>query len=163
MQCEMCGKDTELFLTEIEGIQLQVCKICGSHGSVIKRVLTPQEVVKKEEKEKEAVKRLLQPSEEKEVVQLIVEGYPKLIKDAREKLKLSQEEFALKISEKQNLIHHIETGKMEPNLDLARKIEKFLHIKLVDQVEMAREHTKSSKNEPLTIGDMITVKSRKKL
>lgn len=160
MQCEMCGKDTELFLTEIEGSQLQVCKNCGGHGKVIKRVLTHQEVVKKEEKEKEAVKRLLQPNN-KEIVQLIVEGYPRLIKDAREKLGLSQEDFAKKINEKQNLIHHIETGRTEPNIDLARKLEKFLNIRLVDQVEMAIAPTKQvSKDEPLTIGDMIKVRKR---
>src|SRR3989344_9299165 len=115
MQCEMCGRDTELFLTEIEGTRLQVCKGCGGHGKVIKRVMTQQEIVRKQEKEKEAVRKILHP-DEKEIVQLIVEGYPKLIKDAREKLKLSQEEFALKISEKQNLIHHIETGRMEPDI-----------------------------------------------
>ncbi|MDP7457542.1 MAG: helix-turn-helix domain-containing protein, partial [Candidatus Woesearchaeota archaeon] len=65
---------------------------------------------------------------------------------------------AKKINEKVSLIHHIETGKTEPSIALAKKLERFLNISLVKQDEQIPVHIEKSSSEAMTIGDMIKVK-----
>src|SRR3989344_4793161 len=93
MQCETCGKTTELFLTEVEGAKLKLCKNCGRYGKVIKRLKTEQEVKREEKQESKKIKKLIL-GQEKEVMELIVEDYAQKIKDARAKTGLTQEDFA---------------------------------------------------------------------
>lgn len=54
-----------------------------------------------------------------------------LIKSAREKKGLSQEEFGRRINEKLSVIKHLETGSLKPNDVLTRKVEHFLKIRLL--------------------------------
>ena len=54
-----------------------------------------------------------------------------LIKSAREKMGLSQEELGRKINEKLSLIKHLESGTLKPNDVLTRKVERFLKIQLL--------------------------------
>lgn len=65
----------------------------------------------------------------------IVENYGEIIRNARMKIGLSQEEFAKQLSEKITIIKRIEQGNFKPSIELARKIEKFLKIKLIEKVE----------------------------
>lgn len=151
--CDLCGNETELYLTLIEGTELNVCKKCSKFGKVLKKIKTEHEIKKEIKEEKEKIKL-----PEKEIIQIIVPNYHKLIKTAREKLGLKQEEFAKKINEKINLIHLIETGKFEPNIALARKLEKFLKIKLIEEHEEVRTRKTKTKTDKFTIGDFIKVK-----
>ncbi len=148
MLCDMCGKESDLFLAEIEGTQLQVCRACAAFGKVVRRL---QEYTRKQ----------LPPqakADEKE--ERIIPGFSLLVKQKREALGLSQEDFAKKLNEKVSLIHHIETGKVEPSLPLAGKIERFLHITLIEAQEDAAVKTSSEKSTVLTIGDLINVKGK---
>jgi len=152
MQCEMCGKGTELFKAVVEGIELKVCSNCGKFGKVTGKInIEPKRKKKKIELEEE---------EQPEIIQIIVEDYALRAKNAREKLGLKQEELAKKLNEKESVIHKIETGHYEPNLNLARKLEKFLKIKLVEEekIEKKKENTQSTSSEALTIGDLIKLK-----
>ncbi len=152
MQCDLCGAKTEnLFRAIVEGTELNVCKDCAKYGKVIeKKPIKP--VVEK----KEYVKKPIES--EKEVIQVIVPDFAQRIKKKRESLGLKQKEFAKKISEKESLIHNIETESFKPSIILARKLEKFLKIKLVEEYE--EEHKKSSETKPdeFTIGDLIKIK-----
>ena len=150
MQCEMCGKEGELFAALVEGTELNVCKSCSSHGKTLRRVKPTQKKIKKSEKQKEP---------EKEIIQTIVENYAKLIKSAREKTGLSQKDFANKLNEKESIIHKLETGNLKPSINLARKLEKFCNIKLVKQIEIKPlKGKKAVSGEGLTIGDIIKIK-----
>jgi len=160
MQCNLCGKEAELFLTDIEGSRLEICQPCAKHGKIIKRIITEEEI--KIVKKKEQLKIISYKNPEKELIEVIVEDYASLIKIAREKLNLRQDEFAKRISEKKNIIHNIETGRTEPNLALARKLEKALHITLIEDQEVTHETSDTTKSDSLTIGDMISIKNRKK-
>jgi putative transcription factor len=92
-------------------------------------------------------------------VQLIVANYSKIIKSAREKTGLKQEELAKKIAEKESVIHKLESGIMKPDIPLARKLEKFLRITLVESVEVSDDvEEKRSSSEGLTLGDLIRIK-----
>ncbi len=150
----MCGKESNLFRTNIEGTILNVCKDCSKFGKVLSPVV--EESIEKKQKPvkgKIAIEKL-----EPEIVETIVANYGELIKNKREKLGIKQEDFAKKINEKVSLIHKIETNQFEPSLKLARKIEKFLKIKLIEQNEIKNEKLNKTETERLTIGDLIGMK-----
>lgn len=152
MQCELCGKETNLFKAVIEGTELKVCKECAGFGEIIGKIRPPVK-----EKKKKAVK---EKEESPEIVQVMVPDYAKKVKTAREGLGLKQEGLAKKINEKESVIHKIETGHYEPNITLARKLERFLKIKLVEeqQIEKTEKKRKDLAAEGFTIGDIIKLK-----
>jgi putative transcription factor len=57
--------------------------------------------------------------------------YAKVLREAREKMGLTQEELGKKINEKASVISHLEGGKLKPDIALARKLEHFFKIKLL--------------------------------
>ncbi|MEM4625635.1 MAG: helix-turn-helix domain-containing protein, partial [Candidatus Pacearchaeota archaeon] len=65
----------------------------------------------------------------------IVQDFATLIKQAREKMGLSQDALAKKINEKVSVIKLIETGKLKPSILLGKKIERALKINLFTKVE----------------------------
>ena len=150
MNCEMCGKEENLVVVLIEGVEMNVCRACASFGKILRRVVVEKPKSKKEEKEKE---------EEAEVIQVIVGSYAKKIKEKREGMGLTQEEFAKKIKEKESLVHNMEAGKFKPSIVLAQKIERFLGIKLVEEYKEEHIVKKLEAGEGMTIGDLIKKKS----
>jgi putative transcription factor len=151
--CDMCGEEMEYpLVASIEGVELAVCNKCAKFGEVIRKT-RPR--VKEEKAKKDFIRNV--PQREK-VIQIIGEDYTKKIREAREKLSLKQEEFAKIVGEKTSLIQHIESGKTKPSIDLARKIEKSLHIRLIEQYEEKHEQIKGDSSEGFTLGDFIKVK-----
>lgn len=150
-RCDMCGSESYLQTTLIEETELNVCKICSKFGKVIRKE-RPKETIRFE-------KRVI-TQEAQEAVETVVQGYGKLIKDAREKLNLKQDEFARKINEKTSLIHNIESEHRAPDIKLAKKIDKFLNLNLV--IEEKAQDLKLDKVDSgaLTIGDLIKIKKR---
>ena len=154
MLCEMCGKQAELFKTSIEGTELNVCRSCSKYGKVLKRIREPIK-----EKPKKPVKIEI-VSKEPETEELVVEDYAKRIKQKREQMDLTQEKLAKKLNEKESLLQKIESGHMKPSLRLAKKLQNFLGIKLIEEFKpQKRTHAKTSSG-PLTIGDLITIKRK---
>lgn len=150
MRCEMCGKETELFKTDVEGSLLSLCKECSKFGKIIS-------VIREEKKE---IKKKVdaEPRKEEEIILTIVPDYGNIIKKKREEMGIKQEDFAKRLNEKVSLIHKIEINQFELGIDLARKIERFLHIKLIEQQELKPEKVGGIKGEHFTIGDFIKIK-----
>ncbi len=96
--------------------------------------------------------------QKKEIVEKIIEGYGKVIKDARERLDLKQEDLAKKINEKTSVLQKVESSHHEPNISLAKKIERFLRVKLVEEEKVEQVKMDSGSSEALTIGDIIKIK-----
>ncbi len=152
MQCDMCGSDeAEIFKAEVEGVELNVCSKCSKFGKILKRAVSPQR------KKEENTRPILQKNDE-EVIQIITSEYSSLIKDARERLGLKQEEMAKRIKEKESLINKIESGKTRPDLNLARKIERFLKIRLITQHIEKHKKIQAGASKALTIGDILNIK-----
>jgi putative transcription factor len=61
----------------------------------------------------------------------LIEDYSRIIKEAREKVKLSQQDLAMKAKAKLSVIQKIEIGKIEPPIPLSRELEHILHVKLL--------------------------------
>lgn len=141
--CDMCGSEGKLFHVLIEGVELTVCKKCSSFGTIVKK----PRFKKAKPVEKSGP----------EIIQLIRADFAKVIRTKREKLGLKQKEFAKFLSEKESIIHKIESGSYALPLALARKMEKQLSISLVEQHEISHSKVKTKK-ETVTIGDIIKVK-----
>ena len=149
MQCEMCGRSETLFKTKLEGSELELCKTCSSFGSIVTE--PTQNWVKKK------LPRMFKESSEE-----IVHDYGRLIRQAREKSGLNQEEFAKKISERTSILQKMENNQFQPSLKLAKKLQRSLKIRLVVESEETEERTQkvSTKSEGFTLGDYIKKKRK---
>jgi putative transcription factor len=155
--CELCGRKEAKFKTEIEGTHMFACEDCSKFGKV---------------KDKANVKVIVEDHKRPEVKEfdyIFVPNYGLMVKNARERLGLNQEDFAKKINERESLLHQIESQHFKPGLELARKLERTLHIKIIEEVleneelENARKDIRPAKPEgPLTLGDMLDMKKRLK-
>ena len=152
----MCGKNMNLYRTMIEGAELNGCKDCGGHGKVIGTVKTKDEVKREEQRIREFLERKKTPKEI-ETNERIVENFSEIIKRKREKLGLTQEEFAKKLNERESLIHNMEKGTFHPPITLARKLERQLDIKLVEEMNFNIKIDRA-RGENLTIGDLLSIK-----
>jgi putative transcription factor len=152
--CEICGREEELYDTTIEGTILNVCSKCSKFGKVNKKVSAEVPVFNNQNK---VFHSTMMPVQQNEKVELINSNYADLIKKKREQLGLKQIELAKKIAEKESLIHKIESGHAEPNLAVAIKLERCLGIKLVKEEEIKKINLKSNSGK-LTIGDIIDIK-----
>jgi len=76
-------------------------------------------------------RRLELPGEDLE----LVEDFGELVRRARIKLGLTQQDLAAQLNEKLTVIKKIEAGQFRPSIQLARKLEKFLKIQLLAPVE----------------------------
>jgi len=71
------------------------------------------------------------PGEELE----LIEDFGERVKRARLRLGLTQEDLAKQLNEKLTIIKKIETGEYKPPIELARKLERFLKIRLLVPAE----------------------------
>ena len=148
----MCGRTAQLVKAKVEGTILDVCPDCAKFG----KIETKQYQNKTQKYNKPIIKQFQQPK--KEIIQLIMDDYPAKVKSAREKTGLTQEEFARKLNEKESTIQKIETGNLRPPIALARKIEKIINIKIIEEYDESGEiplGPTQKKTEGFTIADFI--------
>jgi putative transcription factor len=144
--CEMCGKEEELVRASIENVIMSVCVNCSRYGKLLgkERKFLPEKKAK---------------PQVKEVLEEMIPDYAEVIKNARERIGLTQLDLGKKIAEHETLLSHIESGKAKPSLEVARKLEKFFRIKLVEIKEDSIVPTKPGKGE-ITLGDMVKIRKR---
>lgn len=149
MACELCGNKEVSISAEIEGVVLRVCAQCARFGKVLSNPLQ-QSIVKRDAQQRTSAV---------EVIETIMDNYAIKIKQAREKRNMNQEEFARFLNERESTLQKIETGKQLPNIETAKKLEKQLHIKLVEKITLDST-TRSQKKlgSSLTIGDLLQCK-----
>ena len=141
--CDLCGKESELFVVRVEGSIVHACSNCSKFGNVIEKI---KEVEENEEK----VKRNY-----KEETEEIIEDFSFALKKEREKRGLTQEELALRLNEKESVLHKLENGHLEPSLKLVRKLEKFFNINLFKKIEEKKIKLEKSERKIRTLGDLI--------
>jgi putative transcription factor len=121
--CELCGHQVfEKRRVIVDGTVFNVCSPCSKRG---KTYVPPQIAVKK--------KKLPAPKPQKigladETV--LTPNFAKLIREARMKTGLTHEQLGMKMNEKAQLLKKFETGSLKPDELLARKLERYLKIKL---------------------------------
>ena len=86
---------------------------------------------------------------------VLVSDYGSVVRKAREKKRLDHASLASKISEKKSIITSVESGNMKPNEKLIKKLENFLGIKLLEDVDDSAESYGSGAKKSFTMGDLI--------
>ncbi|MFW9851213.1 MAG: multiprotein bridging factor aMBF1 [Candidatus Thorarchaeota archaeon] len=92
----------------------------------------------------------------------LIEDYATVIRTARQKKKLSQEELAQKVGERISTLQSIEAGRLKPTRKTIRGLERELDISLLEPIgtvplKISRE---KSGGGP-TLGDVVKVKRKK--
>jgi len=147
MNCDLCGRDAELYKVVVEDSQLSVCQACSGYGKVLGKI-------KLAEERKQQVKIQVP-----EIVETVVADFGELLKKKRAELGLNHKEFAKKIAEKESTLHKLEIGSMVPTLDRARKLEKMLGLKFVD-VEKEEVVTPEKSDDTMTLGDFVKIRKK---
>jgi putative transcription factor len=148
MDCDICGKNEAVFYIEIEGAKLSACPSCSHGAKVLGRVSAVVDnatgvqapVVEFKEKDTE-----------------IEEDYGRIIKGAREAKGIGLKEFAMSINENENYLKHVEQEKIMPTLKTAKKLEKALGIKIVNEVTrtVSEPGAAVKKQENFSMGDLM--------
>ena len=150
--CEMCGKEARLVLADVEGGELRVCSNCTKYGVVKKSVgggYTGRAF-------KSKTKRDEGPQFK------VVDDYPTLIRIAREKRGMKQEDFAKFLNERESIVSKWEQGSLKPRLDVARRISKLLRINLIVKDEVAdKVEIKKGKSSEFTLADFVKVRKKR--
>ena len=144
-ECELCGNQmSDVYIVNVEDVEFRVCSKCARGKRVIK--------IENESKAKEniKVKKIRKEAEDLE----IAEDYNERIRKSRESMMLPIKVLAEMINEKETLLLRIERRKTIPSMELAKKLEKALNIKLYEETTEAGE-TVHSKKINATLGEFI--------
>jgi putative transcription factor len=154
MRCEICGKNItgSPVRTKIESSIMNTCKECSKFGKIQKEPPKPRGHARRVPQARRTYKSQ-RPSYE------VVEDYGKIIRNGREKKKWSREDLGAKINEKVSVVNRMESGRMVPDLKLARKIERILNIVLLEKTDdTALEDMGETDHRGATIGDIARIK-----
>lgn len=145
----MCGRGmNDAYIVSVEGTELRVCLSC-SKG---KKVLYREVEARKGAGAKGAAIARPKPKGESE----LVEGYGRRIHEARDSMRIPLKVLAEMISEKEAYISRVEEEKTKPTIELTKKLEKALNIRITQQSEEepGKAHGKTH-GGGATLGDFI--------
>lgn len=151
MYCEICGKEVkEAFLIQLGRSKLRVCESCKKLGNEIKQEIPKKQNIIKQQTKKIEIKR-------KEPEINIREDYASVIRKARESLGMTQDMLASLIGEKLSTFKKIESGKLKPTIETAKKLEKVLKISLLETQKFEERIEATAKKLGLTLGDIVEI------
>ncbi len=165
MYCEVCGSEIvgKPARSLVEGATLIVCQQCSSLGTALpgfpERKLRTGKATAVQSHTRTPIESLPKAVEESD----LVEDYPEIVKEGREKLGLSQTELAFKAKEKLTVIQKIELGKILPTMRLTKELEHVLRVKLLaprEELEVSTVPVRQAGPRELTLGDIALVKHR---
>ncbi len=165
MFCEICGSEIagKPGRALVEGATLVVCSDCAGLGTSLpgfperpraRSPMMPRVVPSSTNRDR--LPRTIDESE-------LLDGFPRIIKQAREKLGMSQQQLAFKAKETVTMIQKIELGKMQPPMRLAVELEHILRVKLVapkEEVEIPTPPIKQTGDDGPTLGDVAIVRHK---
>ena len=128
--CELCGRQSsEKKKVIVDGTVFNVCLACSKHG----KPYVPSQIAYKKKKAPPA----RQPSSRITMSDqtILTQDFALRIREARMKMGLTHEQLAMKMNEKVQLLRKFETGALRPDELLAKKLERFLGIKLYVGIE----------------------------
>ena len=75
---------------------------------------------------------------------------------------MSQQDFATYLNERESVVSKWEQGQMQPSIETARKLERMLGLRLVEEeTETSLSEPTAKKSDEPTLGDFIKVRKRK--
>ncbi|MEM4731390.1 MAG: multiprotein bridging factor aMBF1 [Sulfolobales archaeon] len=162
----MCGRlvlRREMKVIYVENVKLSVCQSCYSRlarGDVAREI----EEATKAQTRRPRVSSDKKPEERVLDEYEVVPDYADRVRQARERLGLTQKALADMVKESENTIKRIESGRLVPTIALARKLESVLSIKLLEPVvdSAQAQLPNPAKMKELTLGDIVSLKKREK-
>jgi putative transcription factor len=122
--CELCGHQTfEKKMVIVDGTVFNVCIACSKRG---KPYVPPQVTVKKKKPLAVKPQRKIELADET----ILTPNFAKLIREARMKMGLTHEQLGMKMNEKAQILKKFETGSLKPDEIFAKKLERYLGVKL---------------------------------
>ena len=160
ISCEICGRPIKgiAYKIIVDGTEMIVCSDCAKkYGKKVEAI--PVNKLYKSRKKKFSRRKMKRNIAEWEVI----EDFAERIKIARDNMGLSRDVLAQMIREKESTLRRIESGTLEPTIELAKKLERVLRIKLLEPAsgEM-EEELFDYEDTNLTLGDIVRFKSKKK-
>ena len=152
-ECEICGREDQLYTVEIDRAKLRVCFDCSKSGKLLEAP-RPQAKIRAGPQFQERTAR-----REKTEVDIVSDYGPK-IKAAREKMHISRDVLAEMINEKESFLDRVESARTLPPEALGRKLEKALGIMLYEEVGVSSSPVSKGEKKGLTLGDVIRVKRK---
>lgn len=121
--CELCGRQTtEKKMVIVDGTVFNVCVACSKHG----KPYVPAQVPARRKPAATRQQKRIGLADET----MLVPDFAGLIREARMKMGLTHEQLGMKMNEKAQLLRKFETGTLKPDELLAKKLERYLGIKL---------------------------------
>ncbi len=166
VHCEICGTTIERRSSKIvyvEGAKLILCPSCYAK---MNKKLTSEPIKTQMEVKKATSPNIQRTSRPKDVVRdeyEVVDDFAARIKNARETLGWSHKVLAEAVRESENVIKRLESGRLVPTIELARKLEKVLNIKLLEPVIEKNDYVVTDKklSKELTLGDIVNIREKK--
>jgi len=169
--CEMCGRPIDRRVAKIvyiEGAKLILCPNCYAKVSrrvttEVKSLSTKGTLSRRPSRSAGVTRRRREVLDEYEVVP----DFAERVRRAREKLGWTQRMLAEAVKEGENVIKRIESGRLVPTIDLARRLERVLGIKLLEPVvestlEPMKSYTSSGVSKELTLGDIVAIRKKER-
>ncbi|MEW9490781.1 MAG: multiprotein bridging factor aMBF1 [Candidatus Aramenus sulfurataquae] len=160
--CELCGSPIKGkgITVSYEGSIINVCNSCYAKIKGHSKIVDPKKVIYTSSKQQLPKHQKAQPKlESKEDVWEIIDEYPKLIRQARERLGMTTKDLAQKLKVQENVIKRFELGRLKPTIQQARELERVLSIKLLVKVEEKGEEGGANKTKyELTLGDVVNIR-----
>jgi putative transcription factor len=127
--CELCGRQSlEKLKVIVDGTVFNVCAACSKHG---KPYVAPQFAAKKKKPAQTRQGSRITMSDQT----MLTPEFARLIREARMKMGLTHEQMAMKMNEKVQQLRKFETGALKPDELMAKKLERFLGIKLYVSID----------------------------
>ncbi len=143
----MCGRRTDqIYVVGVEGVELRVCPKCAKGKKVMRDTS-----VQAPGRRAGAVPRPRARSELQ-----AVDGYGERIRDARLAMKIPLKVLAEMINEKETFLTRVESERTSLPAPLARKLEKALSIKLLEEAALEPEEHRHGAKDRATLGDFVS-------
>ena len=147
-ECELCGRAIrEVYVVSVENTELRVCSSCARGKKVLHREVERDDSAV----QSKSVRKVKVKEEDKE----LVEGYGGIIRRAREGMGIPHKVLAEMISEKETYLVRVEEEKTKPSMELTRKLEKALNIKLTQPRAEERPVGGKASKGGATLGDFV--------
>ncbi|HXV45963.1 MAG TPA: multiprotein bridging factor aMBF1 [Nitrososphaera sp.] len=126
--CELCGRQAnEKKMVIVDGTVFNVCTACSKHG----KPYVPAQLPAKKKKPAARLQKKIGFADET----ILAPDFASLVREARMKMGLTHEQLGMKMNEKVQPLKKIESGALKPDELLAKKLERYLGIKLYVSVD----------------------------
>ncbi|MFW5705006.1 MAG: helix-turn-helix domain-containing protein [Nanoarchaeota archaeon] len=150
--CELCGEDTNLKNTRVEGSVVKACHRCQRLGKVLEEDTSASHSFYRKKKTRTEF--------------VVVDDFQARVSRAMAKQSLDAKKLGLKSNIKESSLTKYLSGKIPIDVDTARKLEKSLGITLVEEGEVSEINADdftvdSGDSSGLSLGDLIAKQMKK--